>query len=235
MAGKLEGRRVLITGVSRGVGLETAKKFLSEGAGLIGVARDPDRLGKAAALLSALGDFQALRADLEKEGSEEALVRAVEERWGALDLLVNNAAVMVFPGHLKNGDGGNLRLHLESNVLAPHRLIRALLPLLEKGREPRVLNVSSGAGCLDAMRAGDDIAAYRLSKWSLNGLTLLWSDTLKGRVAVNSFDPGWVKTDMGGPQAPGEPAQSAEGALALAVAPFGQTGKFWKDGLEIPF
>jgi NAD(P)-dependent dehydrogenase (short-subunit alcohol dehydrogenase family) len=79
------------------------------------------------------------------------------------------------------------------------------------------------------------IASYRMSKWALNGLTLLQATHLAGEIAVNAFDPGWVKTDLGGPNAPGSPVDSAEGALAVAMLPFEVTGKFWKDGQEIPF
>ena len=80
-----------------------------------------------------------------------------------------------------------------------------------------------------------DIPTYRLSKWALNGLTLLLSGELEGAVSVNAFDPGWVKTDLGGPNAPGSPTESARGALALVTMPFAVSGKFWKDGAEIPF
>jgi NAD(P)-dependent dehydrogenase (short-subunit alcohol dehydrogenase family) len=79
------------------------------------------------------------------------------------------------------------------------------------------------------------IASYRLSKWALNGFTLLLASELQGKVSVNAFDPGWVKTDLGGPNAPGSVVESAVGALALATLPFTETGKFWKDGKEIPF
>jgi NAD(P)-dependent dehydrogenase (short-subunit alcohol dehydrogenase family) len=79
------------------------------------------------------------------------------------------------------------------------------------------------------------IPTYRLSKWALNGLTLLLARELAGKVAVNAFDPGWVRTELGGPNAPGTPDESARGALALLTMPFAETGKFWKDGNEIPF
>jgi NAD(P)-dependent dehydrogenase (short-subunit alcohol dehydrogenase family) len=69
----------------------------------------------------------------------------------------------------------------------------------------------------------------------LNGFTMLLADELQGKVAVNAFDPGWVKTDLGGERAPGSPVESARGALALLRLPFTETGKFWKDGAEIPF
>jgi NAD(P)-dependent dehydrogenase (short-subunit alcohol dehydrogenase family) len=80
-----------------------------------------------------------------------------------------------------------------------------------------------------------DIPSYRLSKFALNGFTLLLAAELAGKVAVNAFDPGWVKTDLGGPKAPGSPTESARGALALVTLPLSETGKFWKDGAEISF
>ncbi|HET9960106.1 MAG TPA: SDR family NAD(P)-dependent oxidoreductase, partial [Polyangiaceae bacterium] len=75
----------------------------------------------------------------------------------------------------------------------------------------------------------------RLSKWALNGFTIQLAHELRGQIAVNAFDPGWVKTDLGGSRAPGTPDESARGALALVLEPFTSTGKFWKDGQQIPF
>jgi len=72
-----------------------------------------------------------------------------------------------------------------------------------------------------------------VSKFALNGLTMSWAEALTGRVAVNAFDPGWVKTDLGGPSAPGTVEDSARGALALVTAPFTESGAFWKDGARI--
>ncbi len=74
-----------------------------------------------------------------------------------------------------------------------------------------------------------------MSKWALNGLTQVQAAELRGQIAVNAFDPGWVKTDLGGPRAPGTPEESARGGLALLLEPFATTGKFFKDGREIPY
>ncbi len=237
MAGKLEGRRVVLTGVSRGIGYETAKRFLREGARVLGVAKDGPRLSLAASSLSPLGAFTPLQLDLSDAAAPSRVVTVVRELWGALDILFNNAAILIHPGEPRSFEEEppeTFERSLETNLVAPFRLTSALLPLLRLGREPRVVHVGSGAGTFAGVRE-TGIASYRMSKWALNGLTLLQATHLTGQIAVNAFDPGWVKTDLGGPNAPGSPVESAEGALSVATLPFGVTGKFWKDGREIPF
>lgn len=239
MSGKLQNRRILITGISRGVGFETAKLFLAEGAEVLGVAKDPARLDRAVTALGGTdsGQLQVLATDLALPESAVRIADAVEKRWGALDILLNNAAIMLEPkdaAGLYAEPSGMLGKTIEANLLSPFQITRALLPLLERGVEPRIGFVSSGAGTFSALK-DPGIASYRLSKWALNGLVMLLAQEFLGRVAVNAFDPGWVKTDLGGPQAPGTPDQSALGALALVTLPFSTSGKFWKDGMEIPF
>lgn len=234
---KLSGRRILITGASRGVGLEATRLFLAEGAEVLAVARDAARLERAARELSAPAErLSVLAADLENPHAVAPIVSAVQQRWGALDVLLNNAGVQIDgdANGLVDGSEAILERSFAINMFAPYRLSLALLPLLRKGSEPRIANVSSGAGTFAAMTE-HKIASYRLSKWSLNGLTLLLASELAGEVAVNAFDPGWVKTELGGPKAPGSPVESARGALSLITLPFAETGKFWKDGQEIPF
>lgn len=235
--GALTGRRILITGVSRGVGFETARLFLAEGAEILGTGKDGARLESARRGLDPEGRrLSVVAADLAEPGAAARIATAVRERWGALDVLFNNAGVQVDGAARGFTDGTEAAFHesLAVNLVAPYRLCMALLPLLREGREPRIINVSSGAGNFESIRQSG-IASYRLSKWALNGFTLLLSAELAGKIAVNAFDPGWVKTDLGGERAPGHPSESARGALALVTLPFTETGKFWKDGQEIPF
>jgi NAD(P)-dependent dehydrogenase (short-subunit alcohol dehydrogenase family) len=237
MNGRLEGKRIVVTGVSRGVGYETAKRLLAEGAAVFGIARDPERLAKASEVLRDLGDFAALQVDLCDPRAPGLIAQAVRERWGSLDVLFNNAAILINSGEPKSFEdepGLTLERSFEANLLAPYRLTLELLALLRRGTEPRIVNVGSGAGTLEGLHLAG-IASYRLSKWALHGMTMLLSTHLAGQIAVNAFDPGWVKTDLGGPNAPGSPVDSAAGAVAVLMLPFAVTGKFWKDGREIPF
>jgi NAD(P)-dependent dehydrogenase (short-subunit alcohol dehydrogenase family) len=227
----LSGRRILITGVSRGVGHETAKLFVKEGAEIIGIARDRAKLES---LQQDLGRaFEGLQGDVADKSLPARMAEAVSKRWGALDLLINNAAAQKYTRDFEDEDVELLEQHLQSNLLAPHRIIHALLPVLKKGKQPRIINVSSGAGCFASLTP--DMPTYRLSKYALNGLTILYAGMLKGKVAVNSLDPGWLKTDMGGPNAPGEPKDGAERLLANATMPWERTGGFWYGDKENKF
>ena len=237
VTGKLEGRRILLTGVSRGVGLATARVFLDEGATVLGVARDELRLRNARAELGAraLRRFEALALDLASVDAPARAAAWIGERWGALDVLWNNAGVMLSEAPTFAGEPtGTLEATLATNLMAPFRMSQALLPWLRLGHEPRIVHVSSGAGTFAAL-AEPNILSYRVSKWALNGLTQVQAAELRGQIAVNAFDPGWVKTDLGGPRAPGTPEESARGGLALLLEPFETTGKFFKDGREIPY
>jgi NAD(P)-dependent dehydrogenase (short-subunit alcohol dehydrogenase family) len=234
---KLQGRRILLTGASRGVGLATARLFLDEGAELLGISRNEARLRAVRAELGAraAGRFEVLALDLT---SAEAPARAADwigTRWGSLDVLWNNAAVLLSEAFtFAEEPAGTLETTLSNNLLAPFRLSQAMLPWLRRGREPRIVHVSSGAGTFASL-GEPKILSYRVSKWALNGLTQIQAVELRGQVAVNAFDPGWVKTDLGGPNAPGTPEESARGALALLLEPFSTTGKFFKDGQPIPY
>jgi NAD(P)-dependent dehydrogenase (short-subunit alcohol dehydrogenase family) len=235
MPNSLTGRRVLLTGASRGIGLETARLFLSEGAEVLGVARDATRLEQASSRLTPLGKFYPLSLDLTQKDASSQISNKLIQLWGAVDLVIHNAAIMIAHEHeILTEDSGKLEASFETNLFAPFRLTRALLPLLKKGQNPRVINVSSGAGTQSGMNE-PGIASYRLSKWALNGLTLLEAKEFHGKISFLAFDPGWVKTDLGGPRAPGLPEDSARGLLKTVLLPPNLTGKFIKDGEVLPW
>lgn len=233
----LTGRRILLTGASRGVGLAIAQLFVKHGALVLGVARDARRLEAVAAELSPAGAdaFTWLALDLTEAAAPQKMARAVSERWGALDILINNAGVQLSDVRgFEDEPAGTLERSMAVNLYAPFYASLACLPLLRKGHEPRILQVGSGAGDFERMKS-TGIPSYRLSKWSLHGLAVLLAAQLAPEIAVNAFDPGWVKTDLGGPKAPGTVDEAALGALKLALLPFSVTGKFFKDGQEISF
>lgn len=225
--GKLRGKRVIITGVSRGVGFEIAKRFLAEGAEVLGVSRNRANLRRADGQLRPHGRaYSSVLADVAVPGAAKKIKTAAGRRWKGVDILINNAGINLGGKSFENEGEKGLTRTLQVNLLAPHRLILALLPLLRKGRKPRVINVSSGAGSLNSVRNSNSMDSYRLSKYSLDGLTMIFASQLRGRVSVVSMDPGWVKTDMGGPQATHPPTLSAQRALEIALLPARVTGTY---------
>lgn len=228
-------RRIVLTGATRGVGFESAKLFLAAGAQVFGTGRDQARLDKAAAELGKLGTFIPFRADFDDPQAPAAVAEAVAARWPAVDLLLNNAAVQTWKPSWFDEGLGLLEAQWRGNVFAPHELIYRLAPLLEKGVEPRIVNVSSGAGTFSSLQSSPDMPTYRLTKYALGGVTLLWAAQLKGKVAVNALDPGWLKTDLGGPNAPGEPADGGRRMWEVCTLPWSETGKFFHGNQEIAF
>jgi NAD(P)-dependent dehydrogenase (short-subunit alcohol dehydrogenase family) len=229
---QLLGRRIVLTGASRGIGREAVELFSAEGAEIIGVARDEAKLRE---LAGRFPNFFPLVGDITDRGLGARVVSAVHQRWGALDVLINNAAIQNYNAGFHDEPLDTLENNFLTNVLSVHWLTHALLPLLSGGSEPRIVNVSSGAGKLDVLKSEPNMPAYRLSKFALNGLSILYAGDLKGKIAVNALDPGWLKTDLGGPNAPGEPRDGAQRLLELLQKPFAVTGGFWYGAEPLDF
>jgi NAD(P)-dependent dehydrogenase (short-subunit alcohol dehydrogenase family) len=221
-------RRVaLVSGASRGIGAEIARQLAADHGFLVFAgARDPDDVEEAEGIVP-----------IELDVTDQATVAAAQEQVGSdagrLDTLVNNAGVYGDPIGAVDYDLGRAHDVLEVNTFGPWRLIEAFVPLLRRGDQPRIVNVSSGAGQLSDMNGGR--AAYRVSKAGLNALTRTLASDEPG-IKVNTMCPGWVRTDMGGSAAPKSVEEGADTAVWLATLPDdGPTGGFFRNRKPIPW
>jgi len=155
---------------------------------------------------------------------------------GRLDVLVNNAGIMVDEGDADPIEELEIvRDTMQTNVYGPLLLSRLAIPIMKSRRYGRIVNLSSGMGSLTEMGAG--YIAYRMSKAGINVVTRVLAAESEGMgILVNSVDPGWVKTDMGGRGATRSVAKGAESVVWLATLPDnGPTGGFFHDRKAVPW
>ena len=225
-------RVALVTGAYRGIGLEVSRQLARLGFHVLLSARDPAKAEAEAEPLRGQGlKVLPVRLDVTDGQSVGAAARFVERRFGRLDVLVNNAAILYDSWQTAAGaDLDTAREAFETNTLGPWRVSLGLLPLLRKGGHPRIVNVSSESGSLSSMGGGTP--AYGVSKAALNALTRKLAAELRPQgVLVNSVCPGWVATEMGGPDAPRTVEEGARGVVWAATLPdTGPTGGFFRDG-----
>jgi len=229
-------KTALITGANKGIGYEVARQLAGKGLHVFIGARNRDAGRKAVDQITKKGGKATfLEIDVADNASVTAAVREFAKAADQLDVLVNNAGIMV------DGDDAILevsdelvRKTLETNTLGALRVTRAFASLLAKSKAPRVINVSSGGGQLTGGADGW-APAYCISKTALNGVTSQLATALP-KFAINSVCPGWVRTDMGGRNATRSVEEGADTIVWLASdAPQNLTGKFLRDRKEIPW
>ena len=223
----------LITGANRGIGREVARQLAERDYDVILTARDEAKAREAADELGA----RPLELDVSDPGSIASAAAAVSEEPGRLDVLVNNAGIVIDGGVAgTDPDFDAIQRTLETNFFGAYRLTAALLPLLRESEHARIVNVSSGMGGVAEM--GGWVPGYRVSKAALNAMTRILSTELADAgVLVNSACPGFVNTDMGGQWGAKKPVEDgAAGIVWLATLPDdGPTGGFFRDGKPIAF
>ncbi len=227
-------RVALVSGGNRGLGLEVCRQLAESGLTVILGSRDEERGRAAAEGIS--GHVVAHQLDVADEESVGRLASSVEEEFGHLDILVNNAAISNDEGQRGvDADLERVREALEANLFGAWRLCEIAIPLMQKDGYGRIVNVSTGLAALEDMGGGSP--GYRISKTSLNALTRILASELRGNgILVNAVDPGWVQTDMGGSRAPRPVKEGAEGAVWAATLPnSGPTGGFFRDRRRIPW
>ena len=224
-------RNILVTGANRGIGLEIVKQLAIQGHTVIATGRDLEKVKSKTA--SFKGEIMHFALDVTDPASVALLKKSLGAEIDHLDGLINNAGIMSANSGPMSSDMKESTSVISTNLLGPWRLSQSLLPLLEASKDARIINMSSGMGAWDDLSASH--AAYRMSKVSLNALTVMMASELEGRVKVNSMSPGWVKTDMGGPNAQRTVEQGADTAVWLATEKDIPSGKFFRDRKEIPF
>lgn len=231
-------RIAVVTGANRGIGFETARQLAKQGVKVILTSREAAKGKEATEILQREG-LETISHPLDVTSTEsiKKLAEFVKAEWGKLDILVNNAGIFLDAGDssIFNTPIETIRQTLETNVYAPLQLCQALIPLMQAQNYGRIVNVSSGMGQLSEMAGG--CPGYRISKTALNAVTRILAAELQGtNISVNSICPGWVKTDMGGANAPRTPEQGADTIVWLATLPdSGLTGGFFRDRQSIPW
>lgn len=227
----------VVTGALKGLGQETARELLLKGYKVILAGRDEKRGMAVEGEMKAFGDATFLKLDVSNHVSIDIFVSAVLDRFGTIDVLVNNAGI--FPDRESLLTSAELSREMISafttNTVGPFLLIEKFLPVMQKKGHGRIVNVSSGMGQLSHMGTGSP--AYRMSKVALNGVTKFFlASTRNTDVLINSVCPGWVKTDMGGEKAPRSLSQGAAGIVWAATLPKGgPNGGFFRDSEPLEF
>jgi len=229
-----DGHVALVSGANRGIGREVVRQLAVRGVTTILGSRDEEKGRTAAEGID--GEVVVRRLDVTDEKGIQNLAHEVEEEFGRLDVLVNNAGVSMGSGRRGvNADLDVVRETLELNLFGAWRLCQVFVPLMQRNNYGRIVNVSSGMGALNEMGGGSP--AYRVSKTALNALTRLLASELRGSgILVNSVCPGWVRTDMGGSGAARSVEEGADTLVwAATLADNGPTGGFFRDRRPIPW
>ena len=188
----LEGKVALVTGASQGLGRALALACAKEGANLVISSRSADSLEPVAEEARASGvEVLAVPADVSRSEDVQKLVNATAERFGKIDVLVNNAGLLGPRVRIEEYPEDQWRSVLDANLTGPFLISKAVIPHMREGAS--VINVTSGV----SIEGRAEWGAYSVSKFGLEGLTQILAAELKDRgIRANSVDPGGMRTDM---------------------------------------
>ncbi len=228
----------IVTGGNRGIGREIARQLMKAEVFVVIGCRSEPKCAMALEELRREGpDVDAYPCDVTDTRSVKRFVEHVEKHHGAPSILVNNAGIYPEETEAKVVDTPTAvwRETFETNLFGVVRMCREVVPLMRKIRHGRIVNLSSGLGQLHHM--GEGSPAYRVSKAAVNALTRTLAAEVAGTgILVNCMSPGWVRTAMGGENAPRSVEEGADTAVWLALLPSnGPTGQFFRDRKPIPW
>ena len=220
-----------VTGGNRGIGYQICRDLAKKGFKVLLTARDPEKGNSSARNLQNEGlDVEFYQLDVISTESIEKFTEKVLAEFGQVHVLVNNAAIL--PDEISPALTVGLeevRDTIETNVYGVLRLSQKLIPPMIENNYGRIINLSSGMGQLSDMGSG--YLAYRVSKTALNAVTRVLAQETSGYdIQINVVAPGWVKTDMGGPNATSTPEEGADTVVWLSTRTKGEpSGMFYKD------
>ncbi|MGW1347272.1 SDR family oxidoreductase [Kribbella sp. NPDC002412] len=235
----------LVTGANKGIGKEIARQLGQAGFSVLAGSRDQARGEAAAKELVAEGyEVEAVQLDVTDDASVRAAAGRIEAEHGRLDVLVNNAAIIPGGDDAVSRIGGDvLREAFEVNVFGLVGVTQAMLPLLRKAEQARVVNMSTSLASFELVGDPESpystmlMLGYNASKAAVNMVTVMLANELRGSgILVNAADPGNCATDMGGWDAPRTPEQGAAVAVRLAMlGADGPTGEVQAEEGRLPW
>jgi NAD(P)-dependent dehydrogenase (short-subunit alcohol dehydrogenase family) len=237
-----------ITGANRGIGFETAKGLGALGITVVIGARDTTKGEAAAKQLQVLGyHAEAINYDANDSKTVDAVYEYLNKHYGKLDILVNNAGInqeqLMGSNNSSTVSMDTVQQTFQSNLFAVIELTQKLLPLIKKAPAGRIVNLSSILASLTLHSMPNSpidpakAFAYNASKTALNVYTVHLAHELRDtNIKVNSAHPGWVKTELGGENAPMEVADSYKTSVQLATLDSdGANGGFFHEGESLPW
>ena len=220
----LTGKWALVTGASRGVGVHIATALADLGCNLVLHSRSEAHTLDLVATLKDKGvSVIAVAAELDDQQHVDAMLDAILAQVPQIDILYNNAAIMTpWRQDPWQTTAEDYRQSFEVNVISLARICNRLVPLMLQRKWGRVVNVTSG------IAHQPELTAYAVSKAAVDKFVRDFAPSLSGTgVMMNLLDPGWLRTDLGGPNAPNHPASVIPGALVPALLDDGLSGRFF--------
>ncbi len=215
----------MVTGASRGIGRQVSLALANAGCNLVLHSRDVTHTEQLAAELTA-NAVQVLQigAELSDQGQVDTLIETVLTKTGGVDILYNNAAVMTpYRSDWLNFPAKDFRLSFEVNAISLIRLCHGLIPAMKVKGWGRIVNVTSGVA------KQPEMSAYAASKAAVDKYVADTADELKGHgILMNLLDPGWLRTDLGGPNAPNAVDSVLPGAMVPVLLDDGTTGTLFR-------